>query len=71
MVEEPIGIPAEYSDIRLQASAYAELVNKLAWALGSAYRVGYNRPKDDPRRTALAMARTFVADHGWPKYIQK
>ncbi len=71
MQDDPVGIPGEESVPRLQPAAFAELVNKLAWALGSAYRVPYQRHSRDPRRFAINMAREFVKEHGWPKHTQK
>lgn len=71
MIDNAVGIPSNETLPALQSNAWVELVNKIAWALGSTYRVPYNRPRGEPRRTAIALAHEVLASHGYPSYLKK
>jgi hypothetical protein len=65
------GIPAHLTKPEEQTDAFKELVNKLAWALGSTYRVPYGNSWTGARRNALELAKSVITDHGYPRMIQK
>jgi len=62
---EMLGIPAAAAEVQLQPGFYQELVSKLAWAIGTAYRVPYSKSRCLARETALGVARSLVMDHGY------
>jgi len=64
-----LGIPVADTQPLLQADAFKELVNKLAWTLGSTYRVSYNNARTPARLLAIALAKLVVADSGYPAQI--
>lgn len=70
MLEKPAGIEASETHIKLQSAAWAELVNKLAWAIGSTYRVPYKNPKAGVRVSALSLAHVVLNDHGYPSHLK-
>lgn len=53
----------------LQTDSFKEMVNKLAWALGSTYRVPYGNQSTLAREYALKMAQAVIRDHGYPGKI--
>lgn len=65
------GIPASDSQLSLQMDAHKELVNKLAWVLGSYFRVPYSGAKSTPRLYAQRIAKAVFRDHGYPRKIAK
>lgn len=65
----PIGIAADATQPLLQSDAYKELANKLAWAIGSTYRVPYANVRTAARRAALRLAQDLVAAQGYPIHI--
>jgi len=67
----PFGLPATETQPALQTDAYKEIVNKLAWCLGSVYRVPYAGKRTAVRIYAERMARAVVRDHGYPRKIAK
>lgn len=71
MIEQPIGIPALETHSLSQSHAWSELVNKLAWAIGSTYRVSYRNPRGGARLSALSLAGDVLKDHGYPGYLKK
>ncbi len=64
-------IPAYDTDPEKQSEAFKELVNKLAWALGSTYRVPYGNTWTGARQNAVELAKSVITDHGYPRSIQK
>jgi len=62
----PLGVPAELAQPALQTSTYKELVNKLAWALGSSYGKPYNNMRTAARVWANSLAGQTIAKHGYP-----
>ena len=71
MDEHSLGIPAASTHALSQSHAWAELVNKLSWAIGSTYRVPYRNPRTGARLTALSMAQVLLQDHGYPAHLVK
>lgn len=65
----PLGIPAPRAQPLLQQDCFKELVNKLAWVLGSTYRVPYNNRRTAARAWALSLAKDTIAEHGYPSQI--
>jgi len=70
VIEHPAGIEASETHIKLQSAAWAELVNKLSWAIGSTYRVPYRNPRVGVRVSALALAHVVLKDHGYPSHLK-
>jgi len=66
-----LGVHALDTHAHLQAEAYKELVNKLAWAVGSTYGRPYNNTRTPARLAAIAAAKVVVAEHGYPRKISK
>lgn len=66
-----MGVPAEITHPALQTDAFKEIVNKLAWALGTTYRVPYSTPKSVCRQWALSLAKATVTHHGYPSKIEQ
>jgi len=64
-----LGLPAEACQPALQSDAFKELVNKLAWALGSTYGTPYNNTRTQARVTAIEVATAVILAHGYPKTI--
>ena len=64
-----LGIPATSTVPALQTDSYAELVNKLSWALGTTYRTAYSGKRSVARTYATLIARAVVRDHGYPRKI--
>jgi len=67
----PFGTPAEATHPALQTDVYQEIVNKLAWCLGSVYRVPYSGKRTAVRIYAERIAQAVVRDHGYPVKIAK
>ena len=53
----------------LQQDVFKELVNKLAWVLGSTYRVTYSNPRSPARAYALRIVKAVLRDNGYPAKI--
>lgn len=64
-----LGIPASEAQAALQSDAYKELVNKLAWALGSSYRMPYTNMRTLARVWACDLAKQTIIEHGYPSAI--
>ncbi len=69
--DTPIGIPASESQIGLQQDAVKELINKVAWVLGSVYRVNYSNMSTPARAYAWRIVKKVIEDHGYPSKIGK
>ncbi len=65
------GVPAHQTHPALQTDVYQEIVNKLAWCLGSVYRVPYSGKRTAVRIYAERIAQAVVRDHGYPVKIAK
>jgi len=71
IIEGSFGITASETQLALQQEAYKEVVNKLAWALGSAYGRPYSNKTMIARKLALEVAVWVVQEVGWPASIRK
>lgn len=65
----PLGIRPALAQPALQSDAFKELVNKLAWAIGSTYNAPYNNVRTPSRAMAVKFATAVVKEHGYPKSI--
>jgi len=70
-VEIPLGITASESQVALQQDAVKELVNKIAWTLGSVYRRNYSNMRTPARAYAWRIVKQVIKDHGYPDKIAK
>ena len=68
---EMLGISAASTHAGLQQDCFKELVNKIAWTLGSTYRSPYSGAKGAVRTYALKVATAIILDHGYPAKIGK
>ena len=66
-----MGIPPSESQIALQQDVVKELVNKVAWVLGSVYRVNYSSMRTPARAYSWRIVKKVLEDHGYPRKIQK
>jgi len=66
---DTLGIPAAFTHPQLQQDCFKELLNKLAWVLGSTYRKPYSGVRSPARRYALEMATVVMQEHGYPMKI--
>ena len=64
-----LGLDGQDTQIALQSDVYKELINKLAWVVGSSYGVPYNNSRTQARATAIELAAALIQTHGWPKKI--
>lgn len=69
LTDGPLGIPPQDTHPALQTDIFKELINKLAWALGSTYRQQYRNKTAPARVYALRMATRVIRDHGYPYQI--
>jgi len=67
----PLGLPPIETQAALQGDIFKELINKLAWVLGSTYRARYNTPTATARQAAIALARVVLKEHGYPSSIAR
>jgi len=66
-----LGIPAELTQAALQTETFKEIVNKLAWAVGSTYRQPYRNPRAGARLVAITLAQQVLEVEGYPDWIGK
>ena len=66
---EPFGISAYEAHSQLQTDSYQEIVNKIAWVLGSTFRVQYSNRRSPARLYAQRIATAIVKAHGYPSKI--
>ncbi len=64
-----LGLLPQETQAGLQQDMVKELVNKLAWVLGSTYRVPYSNQKSTARSYAWRIAKSVLRDHGYPSKI--
>ena len=69
--ETPLGVPPLDTHLALQTDVAKELCNKIAWVLGSTYRVPYANMKTDARQYAWRIVKKVLEDHGYPSKIAK
>jgi len=67
----PLGIPAVETVVGFQTEVFKELINKLAWALGSTYRLPYSNQRTPARQLAISIAKHLVDREGYPEYMRK
>jgi len=63
------GLPPEDTLPGLQQDTVKELVNKLAWVIGSTYRVPYSNAKSPARMYAWRIVKAMLRDNGYPTKI--
>jgi len=68
---EVLGVPACNTHEALQTDAFKELINKVAWALGSTYRTPYNNTRSPTRQLAAKIARHVLETQGYPGKIER
>jgi len=68
---EVLGVPASRTHEALQTDAFKELINKVAWALGSTYRTPYNNTRSPTRQLASKIARHVLETQGYPGKIER
>ncbi len=66
-----LGIPPHEAQIGLQQDVVKEIVNKVAWALGSVYRVNYSNMRTPARAYAWRITKQVIKDNGYPSKIAK
>jgi len=71
LTEDPLGIPPHEAQIALQQDVVKELVNKVAWTLGSVYRVSYSNMRTPAREYAWRIVKRILEDNGYPRKISK
>lgn len=69
--DTPIGVPPLDTHLALQTDVAKELCNKIAWVLGSTYRVPYANMRTDARQYAWRIVKKIIEDHGYPSKIAK
>lgn len=68
--DTPLGLPATATIIGLQTDVVKELVNKIAWSLGSTYRASYASMRTPARAYAWRIVKAIIDDHGYPAKIK-
>jgi len=71
LTENPLGIPPSEAQIALHQDVVKELVNKIAWVLGSVYRRNYSNMRTPARAYAWRIVKKCIEDHGYPDKISK
>jgi len=66
-----LGIDPAGTQLALQTDVVKELVNKLAWVLGSTYRKPYTSMRMPARAYAWKIVKAILRDHGYPEKIRK
>jgi len=66
-----LGIPQGETQDALKADHYKELINKIAWALGSAYDCSYTNIQQPARKYAQVIVGAIIRDHGFPRKAAK
>lgn len=64
-----LGLDGKDTQVALQSDVYKELINKLAWVIGSTYNAPYNNTRTQARATAIEVAGVLITTHGWPNKI--
>lgn len=66
-----LGIPTFLTEPALQTNAFKELVNKIAWAIGSTYKISFSQRRSNVRVVAVALATQIITNEGYPRSISK
>jgi len=69
--DSPLGLPPHETQIGLQQDVVKELVNKIAWTLGSVYRQPYSNMRTPARAYAWRIVKQVILTHGYPSKIAK
>jgi len=69
--EQPLGVAPHKAIIGLQQDVVKEMVNKIAWVLGSVYRQNYSNMRTPARQYAWRIVKQTIKDHGYPAKISK
>ena len=69
--DTPLGIPPSETQIGLQQDVVKELINKVAWTLGSVYRCNYSKIRTPARAYAWRIVKKVIEDNGYPDKIAK
>ncbi len=64
-----LGVPAHHTHETMQQDVCQELANKLAWVLGSVYRMPYSSKRTLARTVAWQMMQDVITEHGYPSKI--
>jgi len=68
-IPDILGVPAADTHAALQQDAFKELVNKLAWAIGSTYRTPFSNTRTATRQLACRIASRMIVQQGYPAKI--
>ena len=71
LADSPLGIPPYETQVALQQDVVKELVNKIAWTLGSVYRCNYSNMRCPARSYAWRIVKQVLKDNGYPSKITK
>ena len=66
LIDKPLGVPVHETHLALHADVVKELVNKIAWTLGSVYRKPYSNMRTDARVYAWSVVQQVLKDNGYP-----
>lgn len=69
LTPDAFGIPATETLSTLQSDAFKELVNKLAWAIGSTFQTPYAGTRTVCRTYVRYLAADIIRDQGYPRKI--
>ena len=69
--DSALGLPPHETQIGLQQDVVKELVNKIAWTLGSVYRKPYSNMRTPARLYAWRIVKQVILSHGYPDKIAK
>lgn len=67
---QALGVPATETHTPLQTDCFKELVNKIAWVLGSTYRQPYSAARSPVRLLAVRLAGAVLRSEGYPSKIR-
>jgi len=68
---DPLGVHVSLTHEALQTDCFKELINKIAWALGSTYRTPFSNTSTATRILARQMATSVVRTQGYPAKIAR
>lgn len=63
---DPFGVAGATVGPKVQSDVFKELINKLAWVLGSTYAMGYTHKDTHLKDYARMCAHAILRDHGYP-----
>jgi len=71
LLDFPLGIPPVDTQDALKADHYKELINKIAWCLGTAYGRPYSSIQQPTRKYAHVIVAAIIRDNGFPSSLAK